>query len=255
VYEYERERLKQQQTTQWPPQQPITQLQHESRLDECGSQLSSSNTDSSSLFSNPKKEPRKDDISDLLQSAQSSSQPSPPSARPTSDANKNGDLHSGLSQGKLAYNEDAVDAWEDDAWDDDWGDQAAIDKAEPTTEPPSAVKQSTIQTQPTVQTQPTLHQSLNKLQEKPVFGLQTQQHKDRQQDTFLTKSRDNQTSGESSRNVKDLFGAPRPSSLSSDQGSRTANNLSVPQLADSVYTESPSHRKPSADVSLDLLLY
>lgn len=241
-YEYERERHKQQQTTQWP-------LQHGLRHDELGSQPTNNNTNSPSLFPQTKKEPRKDDISDLLQSTQLTSQASPPLARPTSDANKNG-INSGLSQGKLAYNEDIADAsadgWgDDDAWGDDWDDQAAIDKVEPTTDPSSTIKQ------PTLPTQSTMQQPLGTPQDKPDFGFQTQQA-DRQQDGFRPQSRDGNFSGESTRNMMDLLGAPRSSSLSVDQGSRAANNLLLPQPADSVYTESP-HRRPSADVWLELL--
>ncbi|KAF8945863.1 hypothetical protein BGZ47_001822 [Haplosporangium gracile] len=247
-YEYERERQKEQPITQ-QRQQPLQKhqnQQHGLRYDDFASQPPNNNTSSSSPFPPPKKEPRKDDISELLQSTQSPRQPGPPLARSASDLNKNGVSYGGLSQSKLAYNEDAVDAsadaWgNDDAWGDDWDDQVVVDKAEPTKEPSSTVKQ------PILRTQLTMSPPLDKSQERTGFVFQAQRA-DHQEDAFRSQSRDSQSSTELGRNVKDLFGVPRSGNLTLGQGSRAAKSLSVPQSADSFHTDSPSLRRPSADL-------
>ncbi|KAG0204007.1 hypothetical protein BGX33_008783 [Mortierella sp. NVP41] len=255
-YEYERERQKQQQPTQWSTQQwgqqqqqqQISQQQHPQpgqRQNDFTSQPQSTKSFNSSIPPQPKQDFRKDDISDLLQSHQ----PSPPLAHAATPVKKDGVSNNGLSQSKLMYNEDvaepSTDAWGDDAWGDDWDDQADIDKVEPTTEPSPAVQKPT----PLLQQQAT-PQPLNRTQEKSTFGFQSQ-HLDRQQDDPRPPSRGSQSSSESSRNVKDLFGSPRSgSSLSLGQGSRASNNLVVPMQHSGAQFPSdlPSHQRPSADL-------
>ncbi|KAF9929332.1 hypothetical protein FBU30_001693 [Linnemannia zychae] len=226
-YEYQRERQKQQQQPSYQAQQPPN------------------NKDSGHSFTfQSKQELRRDDISDLLQSSSSPKLSSQSLPSTTANINKSDVSYTSSLQGKLAINDDAIDssadAWGDDAWGNDWDDQPIVDKTDHSIEPLPTIKQSTVLIQPDIS------QPSDTIQEMQGISSQHQQL-DSQQDAPRPSSKSDIPPSEPSRNVKDLFGSPRPSTFTPTQGTR-GSNLTIPESVDSYLADMPLQRRPSADL-------